>query len=99
VNIPSLPLKEIPGIRFCSQANGYWKEEFEKRTDPTGREYYWLTGFFHNREPDGGGEGTDEKALKDGYVSIVPINTDLTAYGALAQMKEWELIDVKHDNQ
>ncbi|MCK5066772.1 MAG: 5'/3'-nucleotidase SurE [Bacteroidales bacterium] len=89
VNIPSIPPEEIRGIRMCSQANGYWKEEFEKRTDPNGREYYWLTGFFHNREPDNGGEGTDEWALKNRYVSIVPIHTDLTAYGVLKEMLSW----------
>ncbi len=90
VNIPNLPSKKIKGIRLCSQANGYWKEEFEKRTDPNGSEYYWLTGFFHNREPENGGTGTDEWALKNSYVSVVPINTDLTAYEVLEKMKSLE---------
>ena len=98
VNIPALPSDKIRGIRICSQANGYWKEEFEKRTDPTGSEYYWLTGFFHNREPENGGTGTDEWALKNGYVSVVPISTDLTAYGVLEQMKSLELAQTgKHE--
>ena len=79
VNVPAITGDEIRGIRMCNQANGYWKEEFERRSDPNGQEYYWLTGFFHNREADNGGEGTDEWALKNHYVSIVPINTDLTA--------------------
>jgi 5'-nucleotidase len=87
VNIPALAHKEIKGIRMCKQANGYWKEEFEKRADPFGREYYWLTGFFHMREPDNGGEGTDEWALENGYASVVPVNTDMTAYHVLEQMK------------
>ena len=91
VNITALPAEKIRGIRVCSQANGYWKEEFERRTDPNGTEYYWLTGFFHNREPENGGTGTDEWALKNGYVSVVPISTDLTAYGVLEQMKSLEL--------
>jgi len=91
VNVPAVPDKEIKGIRMSSMANGYWKEEFEKRTDPNGREYYWLTGFFHNREADNGGEGTDEWALKNSYVSIVPIHTDLTAYGVLQEMKSWSI--------
>ncbi|RLD89686.1 MAG: 5'/3'-nucleotidase SurE [Bacteroidetes bacterium] len=90
VNIPAIPSEQIKGIKICSQANGYWKEEFEKRTDPNGTEYYWLTGFFHNREPENGGTGTDEWALKNGFVSLVPINTDLTAYGALERMKSLE---------
>jgi len=94
VNVPSIPGEEIKGIRMCSQANGYWKEEFEKRSDPNGREYYWLTGFFHNREPDNGGEGTDEWALKNRYVSMVPIHTDLTAYGVLEDMKNWSFTKI-----
>jgi 5'-nucleotidase len=90
VNIPSLPFEALKGIRICSQANGYWKEEFQKRVDPNGNEYYWLTGFFHNREPEGGGIGTDEWALERHYVSVVPINTDLTARSLLGKLKEWE---------
>ena len=98
VNIPALPFEKLKGIRICNQANGYWKEEFEKRTDPTGSEYYWLTGFFHNREPENGGAGTDEWALKNGYVSVVPISTDLTAYGVMEQMKSLELAQTgKHE--
>ena len=92
VNIPRLSLEKTRGIRVSTQANGYWKEEFEKRTDPNGKEYFWLTGFFQNREPDNGGEGTDEWALHNGYVSVVPINTDLTAYAALEKMRSLELI-------
>lgn len=98
VNIPVLPAGEIKGIRICNQANGYWKEEFELRSDPFGSEYYWLTGFFHNREPENGGSGTDEWALKNGYVSVVPINTDLTAYDVLERMKSLEFAQIgKHE--
>jgi 5'-nucleotidase len=91
VNVPAVKSEEIKGIKICKQANGYWKEEFEKRSDPMGHEYYWLTGFFHNREPDGGGEGTDEKALEEHYVSVVPIDTDLTATNYLQKLKSFEL--------
>lgn len=91
VNVPRLPLEKIRGVQLCRQAKGYWKEEFEKRTDPNGKEYFWLTGFFQNMEPENGGEGTDEWALKNGYVSVVPINTDLTAYEVLKKMKALEL--------
>jgi 5'-nucleotidase len=91
VNVPELPREELKGILLCYQANGYWKEEFEKRTDPNGNEYYWLTGFFHNREPDDGGRGTDEWALREHYASVVPVNTDLTAYQVLKKMQAWEM--------
>ncbi len=95
VNIPSVSLEELKGIRICSQANGYWKEEFQKRQDPIGKDYYWLTGFFHNREPEGGGAGTDEWALEHHYASVVPVNTDLTAYDLIGRMKDMEQIDLK----
>ena len=85
-----LPEDELKGIRICSQANGFWKEEFEKREDPTGRDYYWLTGFFHNREPDGGGKESDEWALKNHYASVVPVNTDLTARDAMEGLRDLE---------
>ncbi len=90
VNVPNVTERELKGIRICSQANGYWKEEFQKREDPIGREYYWLTGFFHNREPEGGGLGTDEWALEQHFASVVPVNTDLTAHSVLEAMKSWE---------
>jgi 5'-nucleotidase len=97
VNIPSIPADEIRGIRMCNQANGYWKEEFERREDPNGREYFWLTGFFHNREPDGLGKGTDEWALRNQYVSVVPVMTDLTAYDVLQKMQNLEMNPVKDE--
>ncbi len=97
VNIPAVPSKELKGIRMCSQANGYWKEEFEKRTDPGGHTYYWLTGFFHNREPGGEGTGTDELALKRNYASVVPVDTDLTAYSVLEKMKTWSIAGINHE--
>ena len=90
VNIPEVSDGELKGIKICSQANGFWKEEFQKRQDPTGRDYYWLTGFFHNREPGGGRVGTDEWALSQHYASVVPVNTDLTAYALMDKMGHWE---------
>ena len=78
VNVPDLPCDEIKGIRLSRQTRGYWREEFYKRTDPHGRDYFWLTGAFSNAEPEA--EDTDEWALANGYVSVVPIQVDLTAY-------------------
>ena len=55
-----------------------WREEFYRHEDPRGREYFWLTGAFVNEEPDA--EDTDEWALRNKYVSVVPVQTDLTDY-------------------
>lgn len=76
VNIPALKEDEIKGIKVCRQTKGYWKERFVKRVDPRGRDYYWLTGDFHNLED--GSTDTDEWALANGYVSVVPVQTDMT---------------------
>ena len=88
VNIPKLPEQEIKGIKICRQAKGYWAEEFDKRTNPLGRDYYWLTGKFVNEDK---GEDTDEWALENGYISIVPVQFDLTAHHVIKDINNWEL--------
>uniref|UniRef100_UPI00405685DD 5'/3'-nucleotidase SurE n=1 Tax=Alistipes sp. TaxID=1872444 RepID=UPI00405685DD len=85
VNVPNIPCEEIKGIRVSRQTRGYWREEFYKRTDPHGRDYFWLTGAFANAEPQA--EDTDEWALANGYVSVVPVQVDLTAYNQLEQLE------------
>ncbi len=87
VNIPDIAENKIRGIRVCRQANAKWEEKFDERTDPHGRNYYWLIGNFVNYDK---GEDTDEWALANGYVSIVPVQFDLTAYQAIATLKDWE---------
>ena len=77
----NIPAGEVKGIRFCRQTRGVWREEFVKRTDPRGREYYWMSGRFYNAEPEA--KDTDEWCLKEGYVTVVPVQTDLTDYEAL----------------
>jgi len=81
VNIPGLPAQDINGIRICRQANAKWEEEYDRRMDPHGKPYYWLTGRFVNYDQ---GEDTDEWALSNGYVSVVPVQYDLTAHHAIA---------------
>lgn len=88
VNIPKLNASEIRGIKICRQANAYWKEIFDKRTNPVGRDYYWLTGEFVNQDK---GKDTDEWALEQGYVSVVPVQFDLTAHHAINELNSWEL--------
>ena len=88
VNIPDLPVGEIRGIRVCRQNKGYWREEFERRVDPRGRDYYWLKGIFQNQEENA--TDTDECALENGFVSIVPIQIDLTDYRQLDLMERWK---------
>ena len=83
------PCGKIAGIRIARQCNGRWTKEFAKRTDPRGRDYYWLTGYFENHEPER--EDTDEWAIDHGFISIVPTKIDLTAYEAMETIRGWEL--------
>jgi 5'-nucleotidase len=80
VNIPKLPVKEIKGVKICRQAMAKWEEEFDERLDPNKRKYYWLTGKFINYD---NGEDTDEWALANDYVSVVPVQYDFTAHQAI----------------
>ncbi len=88
VNIPKLEEKNIKGIKICRQARANWKEKFDKRTNPMGKDYYWLTGEFELLDD---GKDTDEWALANGYISIVPTQFDLTAHQSLVQIKKWDL--------
>jgi len=88
VNIPKISNTKLKGIKICRQANGVWEEKFDKRTNPLGREYYWLSGKFVNKDP---GEDTDEWALENGYVSITPTQYDLTAHQAIKNISNWKL--------
>lgn len=83
------PKDEIKGVKICRQCRGNWTEEYAKRTDPYGRNYYWLTGYFHNHEPES--TDTDEWALANGYVSVVPAKIDMTDYDYLNTLNQWEL--------
>ena len=88
VNVPKLHFSEIMGIKICRQANANWVEKFDKRIDPSGKEYYWLTGEFKNYDK---GNDTDVWALQNNYVSVVPTQIDLTAYKEIEKLKKWNL--------
>ena len=82
VNIPIATAATFKGMKICRQAHAKWAEEFDHRTDPRGKDYYWMTGKFMNMDKE---PGTDVEALKAGYASIVPIRIDFTD----TKMKEW----------
>ena len=86
VNIPDIPKNKIKGIKICRQAKANWVEEFDKRINPQGKDYYWLTGKFVNLDE---GDDTDEWALANHYVSVVPIQFDLTAHQYIETLKNW----------
>jgi 5'-nucleotidase len=88
VNFPKPKLGEIKGVKICRQANALWVEKFDKRQTPFGKDYYWLTGEFVNKDK---GEDTDEWALSNGFAAIVPIQFDMTAHHAIQTLNSWEL--------
>lgn len=88
VNIPKLAATELKGIKIARQAHALWVEKFDKRQTPHGKDYYWLTGEFVNQDK---GTDTDEWALANGYVSVVPVHFDLTAHHAIQELNDWNL--------
>ena len=80
-NVPNIPLAEIKGVRACRQCRGIWREEFQEREQADGRRGYCLSGSYTNYEPEA--QDTDEWALNNGYVSVVPVQVDMTSYGQM----------------
>ncbi len=91
VNIPDLPLSEIKGCMITRQARSMWEESFAERLDPFNKTYYWLSGTFINLDS---GENTDLWAVENGWVSITPIQHDLTAHQTLEGLREWSWEDL-----
>jgi len=83
------PNGKINGVRISRQCDGRWTKEFAKRTDPQGKSYFWLTGNFENHEPQA--EETDEWALENGYISVVPTKIDMTDEKFIDSLKKWIL--------
>jgi 5'-nucleotidase len=88
VNIPAVPSKEIKGIKICKQAYAKYEEDFDERLDPHGKKYYWLTGEFKNFDK---ARDSDVYALQHNYVSVVPVQFDLTNYTLKKQLEKSNL--------
>ena len=89
VNIPSAPMELIKGVKICRQAYAKYQEDFLQRKDPQGKKYYWLTGAFVNFDK---GTDTDVWALENNYVSVVPVQFDLTNYKLKQELeKKWKI--------
>lgn len=88
VNIPAIDENLIKGIKICRQAYAKYEEDFIERNDPSNRKYFWLTGKFVNMDK---GKDTDVWALEHGYVSVVPVQFDLTNYTLKDKLeKSWK---------
>jgi len=91
VNIPKHKTEDIKGIKVCRQARGTWQENYKQAQDPSGRDYFWLSGDFINEDHS---EDTDLWALENGYISVVPSTFDLTKYDELDYFKRLEDIRI-----
>jgi len=86
INVPCLPEEQIRGVRVTRQGLRVYRDELVTRIDPRGKPYYWIGG----GPPEGIlAEETDYWAVSQGYVSVTPVQLDLTAYDALKSMREW----------
>jgi 5'-nucleotidase len=88
VNVPGIETRYIKGVRIGKQAKFHHSDEYEKRTDPFDRTYYWLK-FEKVIVTDPPEVDVDYRLLKEGYIVVSPIQYDLTDYEMLEQLKQW----------
>ncbi len=87
INFPNLPADKVKGLRMASQGRGRWVREFNRRTDPKGRDYYWMTGNFEDMENSSTG---DHKLVAQGYIAVVPHKVDTTDYAYMEELgRKW----------
>lgn len=87
VNVPAVPEGDIKGVKCTRLGTRRYRDVFDKRVDPRGRAYYWMAGDVVDLDDD---PTTDTATIKNGYVSITPIQYDLTEYGMLDEMSQWQ---------
>lgn len=85
VNFPNLPVSEIKGIKVVRTAHALWTDSFERHEHPVRQPYWWLTGTF---VCDDNKEGTDQWAVENGYVSVVPVKPDITDHDSINLFKQ-----------
>lgn len=87
VNVPNVAHSEFKGIRITKQGHSEWRDNYERRIDPMGREYFWLTGEFVtvNPHPD-----ADDLAVQDGWAAVTPIHYELTNFDEFHRLKTFE---------
>jgi len=88
INIPAIDENKIKGVSVTRQGKAIFQEKFEKRYDPRGNTYYWLSGQKIDKEKD---IDIDEGAVQAGYISVMPVHFDLTHYASIERVKEWDI--------
>lgn len=88
VNVPSGPSMEIKGVTVTHQGRRQYIDRIDKRTDPWGKEYYWLCGSLKDEVQD---PLSDGHQVAEGFISVTPIHLDLTAYKLIDTVRAWNL--------
>ena len=88
VNVPNIKEPDYRGYKITKQGAIYFKDHFEKREDPHGRQYYWMTGVIENPDTDIEWDGY---ALKEGYVSVTPLHIKMTNNDIIDELSGWSL--------
>lgn len=88
INVPGLPREEIKGVRVAKMGRRLYRDQWDKRKDPRGRTYYWLAGVLADLTND---QDSDVVAVEQGYVSLTPLQLDLTRYELLDRLRGWTL--------
>ncbi len=95
VNVPPLKEKEIRGVLVTRQGRSIWNDTFDTRRDPGNKEYFWLTGGLDEADTE---LEFDQAAVRNNYISISPIQYDLTDYAMMDVLKRWDLDDLIHSS-
>jgi 5'-nucleotidase len=90
INVPYLQEDEIKGILITRQGQRVYRDQLDHRRDPRGASYYWIGGEAPVGVPE---DGTDYGAIKAGYISVTPLQLDLTAYAAMEDVKQTNLME------
>lgn len=88
VNVPDLPYEELRGVAVTRMGKRDYQDDIVRREDPRGGVYYWIGGAEPSHVEE---EGTDFEAIEHRKVSVTPLHRDVTNYGALNALNEWEL--------
>jgi len=88
INVPHLPPSRIKGVKVVKHGAAPIHAAFSKRKDPFSRDYYWMSGKGPVTSKD---LSNDTNALSAGYITMVPIHCDMTAYDLLEDIKSWKL--------
>jgi len=85
VNIPSLKYDDIKGIKITHLSNSKWKDAYQKRTDPFGRDYYWFDGEYIKFDEN---SNSDDNALNDGFISVTPLEVNYNNFNNVDKLKK-----------